>query len=81
MTDRLHVPSVGAPDPELKNSPIADEGDEDFDVLKQELPGEPVCLFNSAHYSHGRYVCSGGTLLRCDRGIWKREGTCDPDNP
>jgi hypothetical protein len=81
MTERLHVKNVGAPDPELKNSPIADEGDEDYDVLKLEVPGEPVCMFNSTSFGHGKYVCSGGTLLRCDRGIWKREGTCDPDNP
>ena len=73
--------AVGAPDPELKNSPIALETDEDFEVMKQELPGEPVCFFNSKAYSHGVYVCSGDVLLRCDYGIWIRLGSCDPDNP
>lgn len=47
MTDRKHVKSVGAPDPELKNSAIADEGDDEFEVIKLEAPG--------------KYVYSGGT--------------------
>lgn len=81
MIDRLHLPQVGAPDPNKKNSPIADEGDEEFEVIKQEQPGAPVCVFNGAKYASGKYVCSGGTLLRCDHGVWVREGTCDPGNP
>ena len=81
MTDRMHVQTVGAPDPELKNSAIADEGDDEFEVIKLESPGSPACYFNSTSFAHGKYVCSGDTLLRCDRGVWKREGTCDPDNP
>lgn len=81
MTERVHAPSVGAPDPQLHNSPIAQEGDEDYEVLKQELPGEPVCYFNSISYPHGAYVCSGDALLRCDYGLWVQVGSCDPDNP
>ena len=30
----------GAPDPELPNSPIAEETDEDYDVLRREIPGD-----------------------------------------
>lgn len=72
-----HLPSaphVGAPDPDLKTSPIAIESDDDFELLRQEVPGEPVCWFNDVAYAHGAVIDSGGTLLRCDRGIWVREG-------
>ena len=81
MAERLHVPNVGAPDPEHNTSPIADEGDDEFEVLKQEVPGEPVCYFNGIQYQNNKFICSGDTLLRCEHGIWRREGTCDPDNP
>jgi hypothetical protein len=81
MTERIHAPQVGAPDPDLKNSPIALETDEEFEVIKQEEPGEPVCYFNSKAFKHNTHVCSGDTLLRCDYGIWVRVGGCDPDNP
>jgi len=74
--------SVGAPDPELKTSPILDEEDEEFDVLAQEQEDQPVCYFNNVAYANGSFVCSGsGTLLKCQRGIWLLEGGCDPDNP
>ena len=76
-----HV-SVGAPDPELKTSPILEEGDEDFDVLAQEVEDMPNCYFNNVAYDDGTYVCSGsGALLHCEKGLWVREGGCDPDNP
>ena len=81
MTDRIHVPQVGAPDPEMKTSPIAEETDEDVDVIRQEVPGEPVCYFNNLAYKQSAHVCSGSTLLRCDYGVWIRAGSCDPDNP
>jgi hypothetical protein len=75
------IPNVGAVDPELDTSPIADEGEEDFEVLRQALPGEPVCQFNGQSFPNGAHVCSGGGLLRCEYGIWVRAGSCDPDNP
>lgn len=81
MTDKINAPNVGAPDPELENSPIAAETDEDYDVLKQEVPGEATCIFNGQGYPNGTHVCSGSTLLRCDFGIWLRVGSCDPDHP
>lgn len=81
MTDRIHLPQVGSPDPELKTSPIAEESDEEYDVVKQEIPGEPVCFFNNAQYNHGENVCSGHARLRCNYGVWVAEGSCDPDNP
>jgi len=69
MSEHIHVMQVGAPD------------HEDLEVLRQEVPGEPVCVFNNTRYPAGERVCSGDALLRCDYGIWVREGTCDPDNP
>ena len=81
MTAHVHATQVGAPDPELANSPIAEETDEDYEVLRREIPGEPVCSFNAREFPHGSYVCSGSLLLRCDYGLWVRMGSCDPDNP
>lgn len=72
---------VGAPDPELKTSPVVEETDETFDYLAQELSDEPVCYFNNTVFTDGTFVCSGSELLRCARGAWIREGSCDPDNP
>ncbi len=81
MPDRIHAPDVGAPDPELKTSPIAEETDEEAEVLRQEEPGEPVCYFNDTSYAQGTHVISGTSLLRCDYGLWIRVGSSDPDNP
>lgn len=66
------IRDVGTPDPLLKTSPIAEEADEEFEVLLQEVPGEPACYFNNRTYKHGTFVKSGGTKLRCHRGIWVR---------
>ena len=81
MSNTIKASQVGAQDPELKNSPIAEEGDDETEVLKQEMPGEAVCFFNNQSYSNDSIVCSGSALLRCDYGIWVREGSCDTDNP
>jgi len=82
MTHNRKPPLVGAPDPELKNSPIIEETDEEFDSLAQETEELDVCYFNNVSYDNGEYVCSGsGELLRCEGGLWIREGSCDPDNP
>ncbi|OOG27659.1 hypothetical protein B1C78_03130 [Thioalkalivibrio denitrificans] len=77
MKESGSVPHVGAQDPELQNSPIAMEADEEMDVLRQEVPGEPVCYFNNVAFTHGDLVDSGGTLLRCDYGIWISASTTD----
>ena len=76
---RLH--EVGALDPELRNSPIAQELDEDVDTLSQQVPGEPVCYFNGRSFANGRYISSGGQVLRCRYGVWIDAGSADPDNP
>jgi hypothetical protein len=77
MSDaKRQAPRVGAPDPELKNSPIFDSADWDEMSLDLELE-TGVCYFNAQSYALGSYVCSGDELLRCEeRGVWVREGTC-----
>ena len=75
------VTDVGAPDPELKSSPIAEEGDENTEALRSEIPGEPVCYFNDKSFDNGRYIKSGTSILKCDYGIWIPAGPADPDNP
>ena len=72
---------VGAQDPELKNSPVAWESDEESEALLEEGPGEPVCFFNDKAYDHSTVIKSGTVLLRCDHGIWFPTGSSDPDNP
>lgn len=82
MTTLQKPAMVGSPDPTLKNSPIQEEMDEEFDVLAQEVDDLPSCYFNSIAYADGTYVCSGSSaLLRCEKGIWVGKGGCDPDNP
>lgn len=61
---------LGAQNPELKNSPIAWEGDEETETLRESLPSEPVCFFNDREYANGTIVTSGSTRLRCERGVW-----------
>ena len=69
-------PQVGAPDPEMKTSPIFDDAERDFLSLDAELE-EGLCYFNDQTYKLGDFVCSGNELLRCEeRGVWIREGSC-----
>lgn len=67
-----HVPHVGAPDPELKTSPILDEDDDELLSLDRELE-EAVCFFNGASYADGQHVQNGDGLLCCERGVWVRK--------
>jgi hypothetical protein len=81
LHEHSSLPQVGAPDPELPNSPIADEEDEDTDVVRQQVPGAAVCLFNGAEFPHGTYVVSGSQVLRCSYGVWIDSGSADSRNP
>jgi hypothetical protein len=75
-------PIVGDQDPELKNSPIAVESDdEDMVPLRDEASEDAVCYFNSEAFAHGSIVQSGSLMLRCELGIWVPIGSSDPDNP
>ncbi|WP_455235091.1 hypothetical protein [Thiogranum longum] len=72
------APKVGAPDPELRNSPIFDESSAEFLSLDLELE-TGACYFNGEAYPVGQYVCSGDELLHCEeRGVWVRKGVCKP---
>ncbi len=73
--------NLGAQDPELKNSPVAWESEEETDALREQEPGEPACYFNDKPYDEGTVVKSGDTLLRCNYGIWFPVASSDPENP
>lgn len=80
MVSRQQPPQVGAPDPELKNSPIVDdaEGDEHAGSRDLELE-EGLCYFNGTTYPIGTYVLSGSELLQCSgRGVWVSKGEKRP---
>lgn len=81
MTNVNKTLQVGALDPELKNSPVMEETDEETEYLAQEIEDLPACFFNGVSYPSGQYVCSGSTeLLQCNKGVWVQTGTCDPEN-
>lgn len=71
MTDKPQ--DLGAQDPELKNSPVAWETDEETDTLLEVQTGGGTCYFNGSAYPHGTLVRSGSTLLRCEGGVWVPE--------
>ncbi len=81
LHEHRSIPQVGAPDPELRNSPIAEEEDLDTDVVQQQVPGEPVCWFNGGEFSHGELVASGSQVLKCNYGIWVEAGSADSRSP
>ena len=74
MSNPLHreaaLPQVGAMDPELQNSPIALEFDEESDTVRQQVPGEPVCYFNGRAFENDQYVSTGTQILQCRYGVW-----------
>jgi len=74
MMDRSGLQQVGAMDPELRNSPVAQEFDEDTDTIAQLMPGEAVCHFNGSAFPNDQYVISGSQ-------VWIEVGSADPDNP
>lgn len=81
MSQADSLPQVGAPDPELKNSPIVDESEYDEQDASPDLEMEaPACYFNGEAFALGEYVRSGSELLQCaERGIWVRRGEKRPD--
>lgn len=81
LHEHRSLPQVGAQDPELRNSPIAEEEDEETDVVRQQLPGAAACWYNGTEYDHGSYVVSGSQVLKCHYGVWIDSGSADPRNP
>ena len=74
------LPQVGAPDPELKTSPIIDESEYDEHAASPDLEIEtPVCYFNQEGFALGSYVQSGDEVLQCtEHGVWVRKGEKRP---
>jgi hypothetical protein len=74
------LPQVGAPDPELKTSPIVDESEYDEHAASPDLEIEaPVCYFNQERFALGAWVQSGDEVLQCtERGVWVRKGEQRP---
>jgi hypothetical protein len=81
MAEVKHTANIGAPDPELNTSPIAEDNNEETEVLRQEVPGEPVCYFNDRKFENDDFVKSGSSVYKCNYGIWIPAGPADPDNP
>jgi hypothetical protein len=81
MLQPRSIPQVGAQDPELENSPIAGEEDEETDVVRQQVADEPVCFFNGVSYRNGDFVASGSQVLECSEGVWVDSGSTDTRNP
>jgi len=71
---------VGAPDPELRTSPIVDESELDEHAGSRDLElEEGVCYFNGEAFPIGTYVLSGDELLQCTgRGVWAAKGEKRP---
>jgi hypothetical protein len=70
------IPNVGAPDPELRTSPILDDDEEE--TLDAELEAG-ACYFNGVSYAIDEYVRSGDEILCCaGRGVWVRRGEIEP---
>lgn len=67
------VADVGAPDPELKNSPVLDSEIEEEEFAGVEESAQ-ICYFNGVRFPSGDYVYSGDELLRCENGAWVRSG-------
>jgi len=80
MTTR--PPQVGAPDPEMRTSPIAGQSiefGEDDTPPDLEAFESGVCYFNNEAFSFGSYVLSGDELLSCEKpGVWVRKGEQPP---
>jgi len=75
------LPQVGAPDPELKNSPIVDHSEyDDRDGLTDVELESGVCYFNGEAFAIGDTVRAGSDLLECaQRGVWVRKGEKRPE--
>lgn len=74
------LPQLGAPDPELKNSPIIDESEYDEHAASPDLEiEEGVCYFNAMPFPIGARVLSGSEVLECGgRGVWISKGEKRP---
>ena len=67
---------VGAPDPELRTSPIVDETQLDEHAGEGDLElEEGACYFNGERFALSACVRSGSEILECSgRGVWVVKG-------
>lgn len=77
MSFNKHPPDLGAPEPELRTSPIFPDFDAEREVVDTAIPEERICYFNGESFTHGSYVKSGSMILQCDRGAWVETGLPD----
>lgn len=77
----IRILELGPQDPELRNSPICAEMDEDREFPRQNAPDPAHCYFNGKGYPDGSFVRSGTVTLKCCDGVWVESGPGDPDNP
>jgi hypothetical protein len=77
---REPLPQLGAPDPELKNSPIIDESEYDEHAGSRDLElEEGACYFNGEAFAIDACVLSGSEVLQCSgRGVWVSKGEKRP---
>ena len=75
------MPQVGAMDPDLQNSPVAEEFEEESDTIRQQVPGEPICYFNGSAFAHDQYVRCGSQVLKCSYGVWLEVPSEEPGVP
>lgn len=38
---------------------------------------EQGCVYNRQVFPHGREMCQGGTMMRCEEGAWAATGFCE----
>lgn len=76
MPVKESMPQVGAPDLELKNSPIVDHSEfDDSDAMPDVELESGACCFNGQDFAIGALVRSGSDVLECaPRGVWVRKG-------
>lgn len=70
------LPQLGAPNPELRNSPITDDIADFEPSVPQDTTLElGVCYFNGEAFPVGTFVASGPEVLKCtEGGVWLRCG-------
>ena len=81
MSPIQSIPHVGAQVPEMKNSPIVDDTDDEIYVVGQEVEEQPCCYYNNTSYDDGSYVNTGADVLVCNKGLWIYQSSSDPDKP
>lgn len=77
-----HAPQGGTADPERRNAPVQSEPAQSLELMREQMGDDAAgCYFSDSHAKEGSYVRSGGTYLRCDRGIWVEAGIRVPIAP